>query len=115
MINLIAFVTLQAGWLNDLTEYIRRQVERLWNAIVEFFRDLVLYAIEQLPDLAAHALEKLPVPEFMTEYKLGTLFANAGPTIAWFVNIFKIPECMTVVSLGIVFFITRKILTLGKW
>jgi len=115
MTNLIAFVTFYVGWLDDLTGFLRRQVDRLWKAIVDFFRDLVLYAIEQVLNLVAHAVEKLPVPEFLDEYKLGTLFANAGPTVAWFVNIFKIPECMTVISLGIVFFITRKILTLGKW
>jgi len=115
MTNFIAFVTMHAGWLQDITDFIRRQVERLWDAIVLFFRDLVMYAIEKMLDLIALAFEKLPVPEFLTQYKLGTLFANAGPTIGFFVNIFKIPECMAVIALGIVFFITRKILTLGKW
>jgi len=115
MISLFALVPVYAGWMQDITDFIRRQVERVWDAVVKFFQDLVIYAIEKMLDLIALAFEQLPVPEFLQQYNLNMLLGNAGSTVGWFVQTFKIGECLTVIALGITFRITRKILTLGKW
>jgi hypothetical protein len=113
--NLFAFVPMYAGWMEDITNFIRRQVERVWEALVKFFQDLVIYAIEKMLDLVALAFEQLPVPQFLHDYNLNMLLGNAGSTVGWFVQTFKIGECLAVIALGIIFRITRKILTLGKW
>lgn len=115
MIHMLGFVTAQAGWLQDLTDWIRRQVERFWNAIVEFFNDLIILAIKAILELVVMAFERLPVPDFMQQYSIGSLLGNAGSTVGWFVQTFRIGECLAVIALGIAFKITRKILTLGKW
>ena len=115
MNGLFALIPVYAGWLDDITNFIRKQVERLWDAVVKFFQDLVIYAIEKMLDLVAMAFEQLPVPEFMQDYSIGMLLGNAGSTVGWFVQTFKIGECLAVISLGITFRIMRKILTLGKW
>ena len=115
MIAIILAAGAQAGWLTELTDFIRRQVERLWTALVDFFRDLVIYALEQSLSLIATAFEKLPAPEFLTQYNLNSLLGSAGATVGWFVDVFKIADCLAVISLGVTFFILRKILTFGKW
>lgn len=115
MMNLFAMIPLYAGWLQDITDFIRRQVERLWDALVKFFQDLVVYAIDKMLELIALAFEQLPVPEFMQQYNLNTLLGNAGSTVGWFVQTFRIGECLAVLALGITFRIMRKLLTMGKW
>lgn len=106
---------MRAGWLTDLTNWIRELIGKLWSAIEAFFNDLVVIAIEKLLDLIALAFEALPVPQFMTQYSIGALLGQAGPTVGWFVETFKIPECMAILAGGAVFKITRKIVTFGKW
>ena len=49
------------------------------------------------------------------ETLIGGLLAGAGPTVGWFVQTFKISECMAFFAAAAVFRISRKILTLGKW
>lgn len=104
-----------AGWLGDLTNWLLGLVQKLWAAIEAFFSDLIVMALEKMLELVALAFESLPVPDFMTHYSIGALLGNAGPTVSWLVDVFKIPECMSLLAAGAVFRITRKIVTFGKW
>lgn len=106
---------MQAGWLTDLTNWFREQLHRLWDAIEAFFADLLILAVEAVLEVVALAFESLPVPEFMTTTSIGDLLGNAGPVVGWFVQTFKISECMSLLAAGAVFRITRKIVTFGKW
>lgn len=104
-----------AGWLDEITNWLREQIQKFWDAIEGFFTDLVLIAIEKLLDLVATAFEQLPAPAFMAENSIGSLLGSAGPTVGWFVDTFRISECMSVIAAGFIFRISRKILTMGKW
>ena len=108
-------VMMRAGWLEDLTNWLRGLVQKLWDAIEAFFTDLIVLAIEKLLDLVATAFESLPVPEFITQHSIGSLLAGAGPTVGWLTQTFKISECMAFFAAAAVFRISRKILTFGKW
>lgn len=108
-------IPMRAGWLEDLTNWFRGLVQKLWEAIEAFFNDLIIFAIEKLLDLVATAFESLPVPEFITQHTIGSLLASAGPTVGWFLQTFKISEGMAFFAAAAVFRISRKILTLGKW
>lgn len=106
---------MQAGWLGDLGEFLRKQVERLWDAIVVFFKDLVLFAIDQMLQLVSLVVEMLPVPEFLEQNSLNVMLGKAGPVVGWFVQTFRVGECFAMISVAITFRMMRKILTLGKW
>ncbi|MCS4233098.1 phage coat protein [Stenotrophomonas sp. BIGb0135] len=106
---------MHAGWLGDLGEFLRKQVERLWDAIVLFFKDLVLFAIDQSLELVARVIEMLPVPEFLEQNSLNAMLGKAGPVVGWFVETFQVAECFAMISAAITFRMLRKILTLGKW
>lgn len=108
-------IPMNVGWLTDLTNWIRDLVEKLWNAIEQFGNDLIVLAIEKMLEVVALAFEALPVPEFMTQHSIGSLLSNAGPTVGWLVETFKISECMAILAGGAVFKVTRKIVTFGKW
>lgn len=103
------------GWLTDLTEWFRQQLQTLWDAIEEFFGDLVVKVIEAVCDFFATVVEAIPVPDWVTTYSLDTLLGAAGPTIGWLVATFKIGEGLGVLALGIAFRLLRKLFTLGQW
>lgn len=106
---------MHAGWLGDLGEFLRKQVERLWDAIVLFFKDLVLFAIDQMLQLVSLVVEILPVPQFLEQNSLNAMLGRAGPVIGWFVQTFRVDECFALISVAITFRMMRKVLTLGKW
>ncbi|KAF1727762.1 phage coat protein [Pseudoxanthomonas mexicana] len=108
-------VMMRAGWLSDLTDWIKEQIQRVWDAFEAFVMDMVIYALEQGLELVALAFEALPVPSFLTNYSVGSLLANAGPEIGWAVQTFKIGECCAMFAAALAFRISRKILTFGKW
>lgn len=73
------FLTLMhAGWLGGLGELLRKQVERLWDAIVLFFKDLVLFVIDQMLQLVSLVVEILPVPQFLGQNSLNAMLGRAG-------------------------------------
>lgn len=108
-------IYMQAGWLTDVTNWLKEQIIKFWEAIEAFFNDLVVTALEQMLELVALAFESLPVPQFLTQYSIGNMLGNAGPTVGWAVQTFKIGECMALFAAAYTFKITRKIVTFGKW
>ena len=106
---------MQAGWLTDLTGWLLQLLQKFWAAIETFFGDLIVTLLESVLQLIVLAFESLPVPDFLTQNSIGSLLSNAGPTVGWFVEVFKIPECMGILATGIVFRLLRKLLTVGQW
>lgn len=106
---------LRVGWLDDLTNWLRQQVERLFDGIVDYFTAYALFMLETLFDAAAAVLEMIPVPEFMTQYSLGQFFAMMPPEILYFVGVFNLAEGLSIIGAGYGFRLLRKLLTLGQW
>lgn len=106
---------MQAGWLDDITNWLREQILKVWDAFVRFLGDLLVDAAEACLEVAALAVESLPVPEFLSQYSLNALLGQAGPTIGWLVTTFRIGECLAIIGLGYSFRRLRKLFTLGLW
>ncbi|MEA9709181.1 phage coat protein [Xanthomonas campestris pv. raphani] len=106
---------MQAGWLGDLTNWLLGLAKKLWDAFAEFMGDLFLIWLKHALDMFVFVLQKLPVPDVLTGSNLQTLFGAAGGTIGWWISTFQIDKCMAAVSAAIVFYIIRRIFTLGIW
>jgi hypothetical protein len=106
---------MQAGWLQDLTNWIGRQLTALFEAIVEFFGDLLVLLVESVLNLFAMAVEAIPVPDWVTTNSIGAFLNNGGDTLMWAVGTFKIGEGLALIGLGFGFRLLRKLLTLGQW
>lgn len=102
-------------WLNDLTTWLKEQFMALWNAFTELLQDMLLNALEMVLDVFAKAVEAISVPDFMTTYNLGTLLGEAGPTVVWIANTFRLGEGLALIAAGYAFRLLRKLLTLGQW
>lgn len=104
----------QVGWLDDLTAWIMRQLEALWNGFLEWTQDAFAWALEQTLGVFASIVESFPVPDFL-ERGLGPLFANLDPGVLYFVGLFNIPEGLLMLGVGVGFNLLRKLFTLGQW
>lgn len=105
----------KAGWLNDLTNWLRELARKIWDATVQFFTDMIVFLVEGVLELFAVAIEALPVPGFLTGGGIGAALASAGPTVMWALNTFKISEGMVLIAAGYGFRLLRKFLTLFQW
>lgn len=108
---------MQAGWLEDVTNWFREQFEVLFNALVQLLKDLLIFALEAVLQVAMLALEALSllVPDSLANFSICGILANAGPTVQWAVTTFHIPEGMLLITAGFVFRMGRKALTLFQW
>lgn len=103
------------GWLERLTNWLGEMVATVFGALVDLVKDFVLFAVRGVLDLVLAIVNAIPVPDFLSQYSICTLLANAGPTAAWAVGTFKIAECLSVLMLAVSFRLLRKLLTLFQW
>lgn len=103
------------GWLDDLTDWFRDTFIALFKALIDLLGDMVVSVVKTVFDLIIVILDALPVPDFISQYGICGLLAQAGPTVAWVVQTFKIAEGMTIFVAALAFRLLRKILTAFQW
>ena len=106
---------MQAGWFNDLTAWLWRAVKMVWQAVVDFVGDLFVMCLEQSLSAILYVLTLLPMPDFMKGQSIGGMLGNAGSTILWFADVFKIGPALVMIGAAMVFYLLRRILTVGIW
>lgn len=101
--------------LEGLTNWLREQIQKVWDAFVAFMIWLVLNSLSVFLDAAVWVLNNVPVPQFLTQHTIGGLLGQAGSTILWFVDLFQIGPSMAVIASAMLFYLVRRVLTLGIW
>lgn len=99
-------------WALWLVELVAAAFAAVWNLIQE----AVLWALEGLLGVVASGFEGLPSPSFLSQSNLlGDLLSGLPPFTLWVIGHLHIPEAFALVAGGVVFNLTRKLLTLGQW
>jgi hypothetical protein len=106
---------MQAGWLDDLTGWIWKAIKAVWDAFTGFIGDLFVMWLEQSLSAILYVLNLMPVPDFMKNQSIGSMLGQAGNTILWFAEVFQIGPALTLIGVAAIFFIARRVLTLGIW
>ncbi len=106
---------MNAGWLTDLTQWIWDTIKEVFQAFTDFVEDFFVHGFEHLLNLVLFILALLPLPEFMQGQSIGSMLGNAGSTVLWFADIFQIGPSMVLIGVAIVFYLLRRILTIGIW
>ncbi|MGS1079140.1 phage coat protein [Pseudoxanthomonas beigongshangi] len=101
--------------LQKLTNWLREQLLALWEAFSKFMSDLFLTWLEHQLNMIVWMFSHIPTPEVLTQQSLGSLLGNAGPSVSWAIGVFQLGPSAAVISAAMVFFIVRRILTLGIW
>lgn len=104
-----------AGWIDDFKAW-------LWNLVLKMFDtlwDMVIASIvrtfKMLTELILYVLSKMPLPEFMQNTSIGDILAKGGNTVMWFAQLFQLGPSMIMIGTAIVFYLLRRVLTLGIW
>jgi len=106
---------MQAGWLTDLTKWLWNALKEFFSALVDFFNDLFVLVLDQICDALLYVLGMIPLPEFMENNSIGSMLARAGSTILWFAELFQIGPSMVMIGVAIIFYLVRRVLTVGIW
>lgn len=101
--------------LKKITDWLVQLVKDLWDAFTDFMSDWFLSWLEFQLNLVTYMIHHIPSPDFLSQHSIGSLLGSAGPTVAWAVNVFQVGPSAAVISSAIVFFILRRIFTLGIW
>ncbi|OSN67627.1 hypothetical protein BV349_01632 [Pseudomonas syringae pv. actinidiae] len=107
-----------ASWFAAVLAWFGRIFEWLAGIFIDFMAflaDLPLQIFGGFLDGVIYLLNKIPVPGFLTQYSLQTLFNSLPDTVLYFVSLFGIPQAIGILGLGVAFRLTRKALTLGQW
>ncbi|MBD9368373.1 phage coat protein [Xanthomonas sp. XNM01] len=103
------------GWLNDFTAWLLKQLKDLWENGVEFFEDLLLQGFENWLAMVYLQWSLIPAPDFLNGFTLCTLLTQAGPTVGWALNTFRVGEALGFIAAGYSFRMLRKLATLFQW
>ncbi|MCC7635362.1 phage coat protein [Stenotrophomonas rhizophila] len=104
-----------AGWLDDITAWLWKVVKLFFDALTDFIGDLFVRTLEQIFSVILLVLEYIPLPEFMSQNSIGSMLANGGGTVLWFAEVFQIGPSMVLIGIAIVFYLLRRVLTIGIW
>lgn len=85
---------------------------QLWSDISEFFLDLFATILGLVLDLIVFILGLIPIPSFMEGFTPSDYIPDS---IGYFLDMSNFPEAMAIIGAGILFRLTRKLLTLGAW
>jgi len=113
-----AIISTIASWLGAIVAWVARLFEwfaGLFKDFMAFITDLPLKILQGFLDGVLYLLAKIPVPDFLTQYSMQTLFSHLPETVTYFVTLFGIPQALAILGLGVAFRLTRKALTLGQW
>lgn len=108
-------ITPNAGWLTDLTNWLKGVVTALFRAIKDFFLDFLELAVKTLVDGILLIVNAIPSPDFLGNVSICGFLNSAGPTVGWILGTFHIAEGVVMVTAALVFRMTRKALTLFQW
>lgn len=101
--------------LEKLTNWLKELVLAIWQAFSDFMSDLLLKALELWLVSVTLMWSKVPMPDFLDGYSLCSLISQAGPTVGWAMNTFRIGEGLGLLAAGFAFRMVRKLATLFQW
>ena len=87
----------------------------LWTDFVEYMQDLPIIVLKAFLEAVLKILGTLPVPEFVTQYRLSDVMSDAMPYIGYFLALSGVSNALAMIASAVVFRLMRKAITLGRW
>lgn len=104
-----------AGWLDSLTAWIWKILLLLVEAALDIIGDSFIRGFQMITSVILYVLSKMPLPEFMRDSSIGAVLAQGGGTVLWAAEVFQLGPSMIVIGIAIVFYLLRRVLTIGIW
>jgi hypothetical protein len=89
-------------------------VKGIWDDLVEFGEELPIKALKGMLDAMASVIETMNPPDFMDQ-PIGNSLGPVMEYIGYFMAQAGINEALALLTAGIMFRLSRKAVTLGRW
>ncbi|QXB54182.1 DUF2523 family protein [Aeromonas sp. FDAARGOS 1415] len=101
-------------WLRDMIESVIMWVVGLFQAVFQWFEDVLLNIFESVLEGIRYVIAAIPMPDIL-QYSLQDIFNIMPSDLIYLLNMSGISEAMMFVSLGFAFRMVRKVATLFQW
>lgn len=101
--------------IEKFTAWLLELVIKALKALFTLISDVFVNIAEVVLNALAALLAAIPAPDFLTDYSLTKLLQGLPLDVAYFVGVLKLPIALGIIASGFVFYIGRKIVTLGQW
>ncbi|MGH8601247.1 MAG: hypothetical protein ACREXR_00220 [Gammaproteobacteria bacterium] len=87
----------------------------IWDDFVEYFDDWPIRVLKGILESVLSVLQTIAPPDFLSTHRLGDVLAPVMPYIGYFLAQAGISQGLSLIATAVVFRVTRRILTFGKW
>lgn len=87
----------------------------LWTDFAEYMQDLPVIILKKFLEAVLKLLQSMPAPDFLSQYRLSDIMADAMPYIGYFLAQAGISNALALITSAVVFRLMRKAITLGRW
>lgn len=105
-------------WLSEKIDsalaWIAQSIAAVFAAVTGWLKDFVIWALDALLSGIASLLEVIPIPSFLQNGLLPLFSALPQPLVYLIVETGLVAG-LSIVGAGVLFNLTRKLLTLGQW
>lgn len=100
--------------IDNVLTWIAQSIGAVFAAITGWLKDFVIWVLDVLLSGVATLLEAIPVPSFL-QSGLGGLFSALPQSLIYLLVESGMVAGLAVIGAGVLFNLTRKLLTLGQW
>lgn len=102
------------NWISEFLHNILQHIVDFFIWLVDFFKDILLWFIDQLLTAFVALIQLIPLPAFITT-GLNSLFAEMPPLALYFFSHTGLVEGLGIIGAGYGFRLLRKFATLFQW
>jgi len=90
-------------------------IKGIWDDFTQWASDFPIAVLKGFLDAVYYVISLIPVPDFLSNYQIGSILGPVEPYIGYFVQQTGVGNALLIVLSGVTFRLTRKLLTLGQW
>ena len=101
-------------WVGEVLQWGLDVISQIFIALGEMVKDLGVLLLESVLNVFLLVISFLSLPSFLAE-GLGSYLGGIDPSVLYFLSKSGISAAFNLIGAGVIFRLTRKLLTLGQW
>lgn len=95
---------------NDLIDWFKSILQ----ALFDFISDIFILVLDGILTAIAAIIDTIPIPDFLSN-GLNPYLNGIDPSVLYFLQQSGMAQALALIGVGVVFRLTRKVFTLGRW
>jgi hypothetical protein len=101
-------------WVESVLEWFLDVFKEIFTALWEFTADIGVFLLESVLEVFLLVISFLTLPTFLAA-GLGSYVADIDPGVIYFLSKSGLTTGFDLIGMGVMFRLSRKLLTLGQW